>query len=197
VWQWWERWISEIVSDFWSVSRVGVGSTLGLMGVVALPRAFVFRLSLADPHPIPWIRVKLSCAMGDALYPHRQWRMLANIWERYYPLSGLSEERQRLFRYIEDSIPSFVSLLAQHRPRSLRGQSLAEVMAFADRQPAQLQQRFEEWRLKPGGMQQAPPSLVFAVIGQARADGQLSPEQESDWLGRLLPHWALRKTLKH
>ena len=29
VWQLWERWISEIVSDFWSVARVGVASTLG------------------------------------------------------------------------------------------------------------------------------------------------------------------------
>ena len=195
VWQWWERWISEIVSDFWSVSRVGVGSTLGLMGVVALPRAFVFRLSLDDPHPIPWIRVKLSCAIGDALYPHPQWCMLADIWERYYPLSALSEGKRQLFRTIEDSIPSFVSLLAQHRPHALRGQSLAEVMAFADRQPAQLQRRFEEWRRVTAAVQQAAPSLVFAVIGQARADGRLSPEQESEWLGRLLPHWALRKTL--
>src|SRR5262245_4202548 len=32
-WQLFERWISEIVADFWSVARVGVGSTLGLMGV--------------------------------------------------------------------------------------------------------------------------------------------------------------------
>jgi len=35
-WQLWERWISEIVADFWSVAKVGVASTLGLMGVVSL-----------------------------------------------------------------------------------------------------------------------------------------------------------------
>jgi len=70
VWRFWERWISEILADFWSVARVGVTSTLGLMGVVSLPRAFVFRLTIDDPHPAPWIRVKLSCAMGQALYPH-------------------------------------------------------------------------------------------------------------------------------
>jgi len=28
-----------ILADFWSVARVGVGSTLGLMGVVSLPRS--------------------------------------------------------------------------------------------------------------------------------------------------------------
>jgi len=50
-WTFWEHWISEIAADFWSVARVGVASTLGLMGVVSLPRAFVFRLSFDDPHP--------------------------------------------------------------------------------------------------------------------------------------------------
>ena len=68
-WDLWERWISEIVADFWSVARVGVASTMGLMGVVSLPRAFVFRINPDDPHPAPWIRVKLSAAIGKALYP--------------------------------------------------------------------------------------------------------------------------------
>lgn len=30
-WEFWERWISEILADFWSVAKVGVASTLGLM----------------------------------------------------------------------------------------------------------------------------------------------------------------------
>src|SRR5215472_398570 len=84
VWRLWERWISEIVSDFWSIARLGVASTLGLVGVVSLPRPFVFRLNLDDPHPVPWIRVKLSCAIGDELYPHSQWQRLAELWGSYY-----------------------------------------------------------------------------------------------------------------
>jgi len=60
VWQLWERWISEIVADFWSLARVGVAATLGLIGVVSLPRVFVFRLNVDDPHPVPWLRVRLS-----------------------------------------------------------------------------------------------------------------------------------------
>ena len=64
-WVLWERWISEIVADFWSVAKLGISSTIGLMAVVSLPRAFVFRIALDDPHPFPWIRVKLSCAMGS------------------------------------------------------------------------------------------------------------------------------------
>jgi hypothetical protein len=40
-------------------------------------------------------------------------------------------------------------------------------------------------------MYRAPPTLVFAVIGQARADGHMTPEEESHLLGKLLTHWAL------
>jgi hypothetical protein len=194
-WQIWERWISEIVADFWSVARVGIASTLGLMGVVGLPRPFVFRIDVDDPHPAPWIRVKLSCALGRALYPHRQWDRVEALWDAYYPLAGLDRERAALLTRLQSHIPGFVSLLVNHRPRSLRGRSLVEVMDVEERQPARLQALFVAWRRHPARMYRAPPSLVFAVIGQARADGRLGPEDESALLGKLLNHWALSSTL--
>ena len=76
-WQLYDRWISEIVADFWSVARVGIASTMGLIGVVSLPRAFVFRLSADDPHPMPWIRVMLSARIGSVLYPSSQWERIS------------------------------------------------------------------------------------------------------------------------
>jgi hypothetical protein len=36
---------------------------------------------------------------------------------------------------------------------------------------------------------------VFAVIGQAKINGKISPEAESTILAKLLTHWALRRTL--
>src|SRR6266478_2532339 len=50
-WRLWERWISEIVADFWAIAKVGITSTLGLIGTVSLPRWFVFRVNVDDPHP--------------------------------------------------------------------------------------------------------------------------------------------------
>jgi hypothetical protein len=44
-------------------------------------------------------------------------------------------------------------------------------------------------------MYRAAPCLVFAVVGQARADGRLAPETESELLAKLLTHWALRATV--
>jgi hypothetical protein len=195
MWTLFTRWISEILADFWSVSRIGVGSTLGLMGVVSLPRAFVFRIGLDDPHPIPWVRVKLSCAMGKALYPDPQWDRLAAMWEGYYPLKGLSSSRQQFFAAVEAHIPQFVSLLVNHRPTSLNGRSLGEVMSFTNRSPDHLRQLHQTWGGRPERMSHAAPSLTFAVIGQARADDRMTPEQEGRLLTDLLTYWALRNTL--
>ncbi len=195
VWSCWERWISEIVADFWSVAKVGVASTLGLIGVVSLPRSFVFRTGLDDPHPFPWIRVKLSCAMGQMLYPHPQWERLAKLWESFYPMSPLDRERRNLIAALGGSLPGFVGLLAHHRPKKLRGRSLMEAMSVAERQPDRLAETFDAWRASPMQMRGAPPTLAFAVIGQARADGRMSPEAEGRVVGDLLTHWALRGAL--
>ncbi|HKY30676.1 MAG TPA: hypothetical protein VJM12_22280 [Pyrinomonadaceae bacterium] len=194
-WSFWDRWISEIVADFWSVARVGIASTLGLMAVVSLPRAFVFRINEDDPHPTPWLRVKLSCAIGKALYPHAQWDRLARLWEAYYPTTGLEPAIRTLFATLEAGIPSFVTLLTHHRPKLLRGAALHEVVATEDRQPARLSAYFSAWKNSPRLMRSAPPSLSFAVLGQARAEGRLSPELESRMLAYLLTYWALRSTL--
>ena len=149
VWFLFNRWLSEILSDFWSVARVGICSTLGLMGVVSLPRVFVFRIGLDDPHPIPWIRVKLSCAMGNALYPHPQWAKLADIWEAYYPLSGLSSAQRHVFTTLEAAIPDFVSLLVNHQPEALHGESLGKALTSADRSPGKLRDLYRTWRAGP------------------------------------------------
>lgn len=195
-WQLWERWISEIVADFWAIARVGIASTLGLIAVVSLPRAFVFRLETQDPHPAPWIRVMLSCAIGQALYPHPQWERIASLWESFYPPQGLEAARAQLLMRLRATMPQFVSLLVQHRPRSLRGHRLIDVLATEERQPLQLARQYRAWCEAPAAMYRAAPSMVFAVIGQARADGRMTPELESELLARLLTHWALNSTLK-
>ncbi len=194
-WAFWDRWISEIVADFWGIAKVGIASTLGLMSLVSLPRAFVFRIDTQDPHPTPWIRVQLSCAMGRALYPHPQWDALARLWELLYPTTGLDQETQTLLAKLTASMAEFVQLLVDFRPKALRGRSLKEVMPLAERQPSRLAVYYELWAASPAQMREAPPTLVFAMIGQAKADGKMSPEAESTTLSGLLMYWAMRSAL--
>ncbi len=194
-WQAWGRWISEIVADQWSIARVGITSTLGLISVVGLPRFFVFRLDMHDPHPAPWIRVMLSCAIGDVLYPHPQWAQLARLWEQCYPLEGLSADSQSAFRGLLATVPRVAHAICSHRPQSLQGRGLGEVLASPERRPERLIAMWRRWSQAPQEIFLAPPSLVFAVLGRAALSGELDPDTESRLLEDLLTHWALRSTL--
>lgn len=195
LWRCWERWVSEIVADLWSVARLGVGSTLGLIGVVSLPRWFVFRHGGTDPHPVPWIRVHLSCALGAALYPDPQWSRLSALWAQLYPLGDAPDAAQRVLAPLRAHLEEFVPVLLEHRPPALRGRSLGAALRAPDRQREALLDRHRTWRADPRGLFDAPPALAFAVVGQARADGLIDPAQESRLLGEQLVRWAVRSSL--
>lgn len=195
-WQMWERWISEIVADFWSVARVGVASTMGLMGVVSLPRAFVFRVSHDDPHPAPWIRVQVSAALGDALYSHWIWKRLSDAWDSYYPLDAADREQSEMLTLLRRTIPELVRIIIGHRPPALLGASLREALDLDELGPPRLRSLLKRWRSAPWEMYETRPIVVFAAIGQGRAEAQISPEEESVVLGKVLTHWALQSTLR-
>ncbi|PWU11965.1 MAG: hypothetical protein C5B51_01740 [Terriglobia bacterium] len=195
-WLLWDRWISEIVADFWSLAHLGVTATLGMIGVVSLPRVFVFRIHADDPHPFPWLRVVLSCAMGDALFPHPQWTRVERLWRSFYPLAGLSAQQRALIDGMLATMPEFVALLAQHRPAALQGRTLPEALRVADRSPARLRSRFAQWRHAPAMALGERPSLALAVFGQAGADSLLSAEAEARTVRWLLRNWALGRSLR-
>jgi hypothetical protein len=137
----------------------------------------------------------LSCAIGNALYPHRQWAELAATWRSFYPTAGLDERRRRVIASLEATIGSFVGVLLGHHPASLRGARLGDAIRMADRAPDRLLAAYDAWTASPRLMREAPPTLVFAVLGRARAKGRLSPEREDRLLGSLITQWAVRSTL--
>jgi hypothetical protein len=195
-WTLWGRWISEIIADFWALALVGVASTQGLITVVSLPRPFVFRGGVEDPHPIPWIRVMLSCAIGEELFPHPQWRRLADVWQAVYPVpADLPAERRALLGQLLASMPEFVRILTTFQPPSLRGRTLPQVFDTQARTPAGLLRR---WQASGGHfmrLRDESPVTAFAVLGQARQAGLLSPENEVWLTQQLLTYWALRRNL--
>jgi hypothetical protein len=195
-WRCWATWISEIIADFWSVAKLGIGSTLGLMGVVSLPRPFVFRFTLDDPHPFPWIRVVLSAAIGDMLYPSPQWSQLRRLWLRLYPLSGAAPEVAEVISHLVSTIPELAGLLAGHTPAALRGSTLQDALAHSSRHPEPLRRLFDACVARPDLAASVRPALRFAALGQARWDGRLTARQESRMVGRMLTGWAMRSTLR-
>jgi hypothetical protein len=194
-WRFWERWISEIVADLWSVARAGIASTMGLINVVSLPRPFVFRLSVDDPHPTPYVRVKLSAAIGNALYPQPAWRRLVELWESYYPIDRLEGAQRRVIQSLEESIPALVDVLVNHAPPALKGDSLLQALDTGELRPKRLRCLLQTWRENPQDMYRSRPIVTFAALGQGRADGKLTPEEESAVITKLLTYWAMQSTL--
>lgn len=194
-WNVWSLWISEIVADLWSVGKVGITSTLGLLAVVSLPRYFVFRPTESDPHPMPYLRVLISAAIGQALYPHRQWEELAATWRAMYPLAGLPAEHTAWIRACEAHLNDFVEVLLHHRSPGTGGRELGSIWPLQERQPARLLRLHEAWGNDMGRMARQSPSLVFAVIGQAKASGLISARTENAQLSGLLTAWAVRGSL--
>lgn len=194
-WRCWENWISEIIADFWSIAALGISSTLGLLAVVSLPRWAVFRPSGNDPHPVPYLRVLLSCEIGRALYPHPQWAALAAVWRELYPIDIVTDTYRRSLDDLVGSMPDFVAELLGHRPPALHGRTLREIVPPNQRNPELLLELFGRWRTEPQRLAQVRPALAFAVLGQARAAGRLSPRSESRVIGNLLTYWAARSSL--
>ena len=178
-WELLSRWLNEILSDFWAVAHLGISATYGLMSVVSLPSYFVFRIGTDGPHPFPWIRVKISLALGAALYPHRQWTALGRQWEALYPPDKLPARKRDLLAALERVLPDFARLVLGHQSAALGGRRLADLFPVAERRPAQLRALFGQWQADPAQFEQQPPTLVFAVLGQAKADGQLTADQET------------------
>jgi hypothetical protein len=145
---------------------------------------------------MPWLRVLLSCAIGDRLYPDPQWERLAATWRAMYPLAGLRPQLAALISELRATMPDFVSVIVGHRPPRLRGLSLGEVLRSPELDRQALLERFAAWEADAGEMLLAPPTVAFAVLGQARASGRLSPERESRLLWRLIRSWAVRSSLE-
>jgi hypothetical protein len=192
LWDLWRSWTSEAIADVWSVGHVGVASTLGLIAVVSLPRPFVFRINVDGPHPTPWIRVHLSCAVGRQLYPDPMWDALLGTWRELYPPTGLGAEHRRMLDGLAATAPECASLLLAHAPRTLGGRSVAALLPRAERRPERLRRRFDEHRTDLRGLR---PTEAMAVLGLARMDGRLPAVDEGQHVDRLLVSWALRRAL--
>lgn len=185
-----ERTIAEILADFWAVAMLGITATKGLMAVLSLPRPFMFRINPDDPHPFPWIRVKISCSLGKKLYPHPQWARLEGIWESIYPLKGVPDDTRRVIDDLERHLPLLMQTIVEQRPAKLNGKRVGEVFPVQERTTARLAEKLNEWRLDPGRMKSARPCTVFATLGAGQAT---TPSAEGVILENLIKSWAVSK----
>ncbi len=103
------------------------------------------------------------------------------MWEAYYPLGDLDQARKELIGMLEATLPAFVSLLVHHRPKTLRGHSIAEVLSVNERTPERLGALWRQCKQSSRQIRQLRPTLAFALIGQARMDGRSLLSRRAGW----------------
>lgn len=194
-WRCWERWIGEIIADLWSVGHLGLTATFGLIGVVGLPRFFMFRATLDDPHPFPWIRVLVNIALGRRLFPHPSWDQVEAMWLEMYPEHGATRPMAGLLESLRGSLDQFADMVLRFQPAAFNGLSIAAFFQAENRRPEKLDAVWREFERKPQQLHELRPTLALAAIGQARIKGQITPETESRTISRLLVEWALKGAL--
>lgn len=192
-WKYFDRWISEIICDVWAAGHLGVAATLGLMNVLSLPKYFQFRLDLTDPHPAPYVRVYLSYKFGKKLFPHPQWDRLWQMWNTFYPKEGLKPSTLTVLNEIEQEADLFITAVLNLSTAEMKGKRLYELFPLNERTPQQLKHIYQTWKLKQSVLLQLPPTLVFAVIGQAKADLAIDAAIESRVLTSQLKFWAFKR----
>lgn len=186
-WRHWWRWLSEIVADLWSVSRLGIASTLGLMNVVSLPRAFVFRTNVSDPHPTPWVRVLLSAEIGRQLYPNPLWQRVQTVWREVYPTNKGGSGVDEVYRLAEH-----VSELVNHLLWCpIRGAlTLGRFLRDPELSPDRLEGLAERWFRHRDTLDDLRPCHAFALAGYCQLTRGRTPIAEMPLLSSLLTHWA-------
>lgn len=183
----WAFWASEILADFWAIGCLGISATVGLLAVVTLPQAFVFRTNDHDVHPTPYLRTLLSAELGARLFPDPQWGRLIETWRRLYPLEQAPAALQAKLSGRVREIPAVADILAGLRFTSL-GRTFGEHLRAPARGPETLRATFG------APLKTARPLLAIATLGQARADGVLPAETETRMLDDLLRRWALERS---
>ena len=187
------QWTTEILADSWGISHLGIAAPRGLMGVLSLPSAFLFRMKQGDPHPMPWLRVMLCLRLGAALYPDPQWRHFERIWKRLYPIPDAHRRPNSPVMKLISGIDTFISRYLAHRPRSLDGMTMRDLLRRPGRNAARLRTRFAAFKRNPASLSILRPTTALAVLGQGFADHRLGTEEDSRTLARLLRRWALKK----
>jgi hypothetical protein len=98
-----------------------------------------------------------------------------------------------VLKALDEELNHFVELVVNHRPKALKGKSIAELFPIAERAPARLRALHRQWQASPGLTKSAAPTLVFAVYGQAKFDMCVNANEENELLTQQLRSWAYNR----
>lgn len=187
----WITKISEVVADVWACAKLGATGTLGLFGVLGRTGRFTFSDNPNGPHPMPWLRARISVAFGAAAMPHPLWDELQGLWMTLYPLEGAPPAARHLLEAVAPSIERVGRGLALARLPELGGQNLRDALSSEQVSPGNLLPELDALlRMARSETSTLRPCVELAAIGLARHRRLLTPTEENSVIARATRRWA-------
>lgn len=178
-------WSNEIGPDFWAFCGCGPAQALGARDILALPPANVFRIGAGDPHPPPYLRVRLAFEWCRQQWGPGDWDAHDRDWQLLYPLHALSRATRRFFEHTAALLPAVATALRGGALHALGGRPIAALFDLDALAPAQLEAAGSEVKRGRLDFRQLAPGAQLAVFRWVR-DRSLLDEAATD---RVMTRW--------
>jgi hypothetical protein len=180
-------WMSEIGPDFWTFCAAGHAQAAGIKEILALPPSYVFRASPWDPHPMPYLRARLSFEWCRQVWGQGIWDEWDTSWQALYPLAAADRPSRQLARSASTYLPVVSDVLLSYRFTSLNGRRLPDLFNLSLLAPARLDRIAATAPSKQLDLRPLSPAAQLAVFRSIRDRGRIS----EDTIDRMMTRWLV------
>lgn len=178
-------WMAEIGPDFWTFCAAGHAQAAGIKDILALPPAYVFRASPWDPHPMPYLRARLSFEWCRQVWGHGIWDEWDRAWQQLYPLVDAEGPSRSLARTASACLPVVSDVLLTHRFTALNGRRIPDLFNLSLLAPTRIGQIAATAGTGRLDLRPLSPSAQLAVFRTIRDRGNVS----EDTIDRMMTGW--------
>ena len=181
-------WSSEIGPDFWTFCCCGLAAAGAMREILTLPPSHIFHLSWADPHPMPYLRVRLCFDWCRQMWGSGLWDDWETEWQALYPLPMASSEAKEFLSQGLKYLPVISRVFLRGKFPSLNGKTIPDLFDFAPLSPVELRRRLPSQRQGKLNLRGLSPAGHLAVFRLVKEQSQLSEEQ----LDEVMKKWLLK-----
>lgn len=181
-------WCKEIGPDFWGFCNCGAAQASSVMEILTLPASRVFRISPADPHPPPFLRVLLACEWCRHEWGRGDWDNWEREWVNTYPLEEAPEKYRAILTSGLKFLPAVSRALFRTRFRMLGNRTIPSLFDIESVSPVRLNRIIEA--AEADGildLSQLTPCGQLALFRMLRNRSKISEKS----LDRLMSTWLI------
>jgi hypothetical protein len=180
-------WVFEIGPDFWTFCAAGAAQAAAIKEILALSPAHVFRVSLSDPHPTPYLRVLLAFHWCRYLWGRGEWDDWQEIWLQLYQIKDAPANVRNLIQQARKYIPLVSRILFQTRFDTLNGSTIPDLFDFSALAPAKIAKIAATSQTGVLSLSGLAPGVQLAVFRRLRDCRKMQEET----IDRLMTQWLV------